>query len=187
MKLIKVMSSVMMLLLVSLGFAYGSKHSEKHEDKDHKEPASSAKHSDHEGGDEKHGHKEGEEDEEEEEGAASVGPGKAITAASKQTGIQLSEKAVQTLGLKTTTIESQNIHRLSPKAVVSFQDEMGVYRLRSGWYKLIEIEISSKSAQEIVVKSAELKPGDQIVTEGVGLLRVAELEAFGGSGEGHGH
>jgi hypothetical protein len=138
-----------------------------------------------------HAHGEGEEeghgDHEEEEGGARFGPGKAITAANKKDGIQLSEKAIKTLGLSYVAATGDGTFKLPFKTAVFFQDEVGVYRLKNGWHKLIEVQLISKNANEVVIKTSELKSGDQIAKDGVPLLRAAELEAWGGSGDGHGH
>ncbi len=123
----------------------------------------------------------------EEEASSGIGPGKAVTETSKTLGLKLSEKAIQTLSLHTSAIQSQNTHRLPSKAIVYFQDEAGIYREKDGWYKLIEVEIVSRAGVETTIKSSDLKPGDHLVIDGVPLLRVAELNAFGGAGEGHGH
>lgn len=177
-------------------------HSDEHEDGekkgDHKEEEKDEHghaHDEEESGKDEHGEEEGHGDEhghghgeEEEEGGARVGPGKAITAASKKDGIKLSDKAIQTLGLRYQQIKSEGAHKLPAKAVVYFQGEMGVYRLRNGFFKLIEeIALTSKTSTEVTVKTAQIKSGDQVVIDGVPLLRAAELEAWGGSGDGHGH
>lgn len=142
----------------------------------------------HEGKEEGHGDHEEGGHEEEEEGGARFGEGKAITAGNKKDGIQLSAKAVQTLKLAHAPVQSSGGNFKVPfKSAVFFQDEVGVYRFKDGWYKLIEVELVSKNSTEVVVKTSELKSGDQIVTSGVPLLRAAELEAWGGSGDGHGH
>lgn len=125
---------------------------------------------------------------EEQEGASpSVGPNKAILAANRKDGLQLSDKAKALLGLAYEKVKSTNLHRVPASCAVYFQDEIGVYRVRGGWIKLIEIEIKSRTATEIVFESSDIQPGDELVKSGVPLLRVAELEAWGGSGEGHGH
>lgn len=124
---------------------------------------------------------------EEEEASSSVGPNKAITAANPKSGLQLSDKATALLGLAFEKISSTKTHRVPASCAVYFQDEVGVYRVRGGWIKLVEIEIKSRTASEIVFDSSEIQPEDTIVNAGVPLLRVAELEAWGGSGEGHGH
>lgn len=174
----------------------GEKKKHEHGEADgheHAKEKSSKKEDEHaheEGGHDDHG--EGEEggghgDHEEEEGGTRFGPGKAITAANKKDGIQLSEKATKTLGLSHITATGTGTFKLPFKSAVFFQNEVGIYRLKNGWHKLIEVELISKTTTEVVVKSSELKSGDQVAKDGVPLLRAAELEAWGGSGDGHGH
>jgi hypothetical protein len=114
-------------------------------------------------------------------------PGKAITAASKKDGIQLSDKASKTLGLTYVNVTGGGTFKVPFKSVVFFQDEAGIYRFKNGWHKMIEVEVVSRTATEVIIKTSELHSGDQIAKEGVPLLRAAELEAWGGSGDGHGH
>ncbi len=133
------------------------------------------------------GDEHGDEHGDHEESSNSVGPDKAVTAANKKEGIRLSEGAVKTLGLSYSPIAGDKTFRVPLKAVVFFQNETGIYRFKDGWYKLIEVDVVSKSAAEATVKSSELKAGDQVVITGVPLLRAAELDATGGSEEGHGH
>jgi hypothetical protein len=94
------------------------------------------------------------------------------------------------LGLSGLKISSQGVHTVPARSLVYFQDEVGVYRLRNGWYKLVEIPAPEKKlsgAELVTIRTEELQPGDQVIQTGVPLLRVAELEAWGGSGDGHGH
>ena len=44
-----------------------------------------------------------------------------------------------------------------------------------------------KDGNQIHVKSPDLKPHDQIVVQGMGFIRVAEIAAFGGAVTGHSH
>ncbi len=129
-------------------------HHEDHEDpKDHEGEAA---------GEKEHGH-------DEEESTGGVGPNNAVTAADEHDGIKLAPKAVQFIGLKTAAYDG---HTIPSTALVFYQTEVGIYRLRDGWFKL--------------VPAKDLRAGDQIVIEGVGLLRVAELDAFSGE-VGHSH
>ena len=123
------------------------------------------------------------------EPSSGVGEGKAVEAASRERGIRLSEKAARTIGIATESVKRVGAgdYALSPQCVVYFQDKKGVYRLRDGWFKLVEVEVVRQLAKGIVIRSDGIKPGDNVVSAGVPLLRVSELEAFGGSGEGHGH
>ncbi len=118
---------------------------------------------------------------------SNIGSGKAITAISHEEGFQLSEKAKEILGLKYLPVSFSLLDSPPGESLVYFQEHVGVYRLRKGWFKLIEVEKSVKSENSFSIRSPELEPGDQIVTKGTGLLRVADLDAFGGIEDGHGH
>ena len=127
----------------------------------------------------------------EEEGDASissdVGPERAVTAADPKRGIQLAEKAIQALQLKTRLISGDTFD-LPREAIVASREETGVYRLRDGWFRLIHGDISGTG---ITVRfqpehAADLRAGDAVVIEGAGLLRVADVAAFEGGG-GHHH
>lgn len=128
-----------------------------------------------------------EEGEEEEEFSSSVGPGNAVTAANPETGFQLSDEAFKTLGIKTQALPGNNT--FPKQAIVYFKDETGVYRQRDGWYKLIEGKAESQGNRVRFVphNRQDLRAGDQIVVDGVPLLRVAELDAFSSGDAGHGH
>ena len=165
---------VMFLLIVSSSFA-----DVEAEAKD-KKAAADTHHKDETG----HGHEEGEH---EEEAPARVGPDQAITAANREEGLQLSPKATLALGLKMQAISREKNHKIPKNAVVYSQDEIGVYRFRRGWFKLVDVQVLTKTASEATIQSDDLTASDQIVIAGVGLLRVADLEAWGGSGDGHGH
>lgn len=157
-------------------------HEEPSKGEQHDEEAS---HGHADGEDDEHGHGHG--DHEEEEGGARFGPGKAITAANKKEGIQLSEKASKTLGLTYVEVTGSGTFKVPLKSVVFSQDEVGVYRFKDGWHKIIDVEFVSKTASEAVIKTSKLNSGDKLAKDGVPLLRAAELEAWGGSGDGHGH
>ena len=130
----------------------------------------------------KEGYEEGEE-----EASSGVGPGNAVTATDAEKGLQLSDEAVKTLGIKTQAVPEE--FTLPKSAIVTFKDETGVYRLRDGWYKLIEGEARPQGVlvRFIPQRKKDLRPGDTIVVEGAPLLRVAELDAFSTGEAGHGH
>lgn len=124
-----------------------------------------------EGDGEEHGGEHGES--EEEASLGGVGIGNAVTAADEHDGVKLSPKAMETMGIKTSPYEGCPV---PDAALVFYQDKVGVYRLRDGWIKLIEIPHAGD----------DLNPGDQVVTQGAGLVRAAELDAFSGE-VGHSH
>lgn len=106
-----------------------------------------------------------------------VGPGKAVVAASQDQGIKLSDKALKTLDLAFVPV--QNSHLGVPRsALVYFQDFSAIYRLRDGWFRMVEVE-PSYTGDQATFSSKDLKPGDQVVIRNGSLLRVVELDVFG--------
>lgn len=113
--------------------------------------------------------------------------GKAISAASGKQGIQLSEKAQKRLKLRFLSLPSSSPYTVPSSSLVFSKKEVGVYRLREGWFKFVEVEKSpSPSKGRVLIHSENLQAGDQVVVEGAPFLRIADLEAFGAE-EGHGH
>ncbi len=148
---------------------------------------------DHDNEEEKNGHKTGDKDEHgeadedhedhgdhgesEEESVGGVGKGNAVTAANKNRGIRLSPKAIETMGIKTDSYKNGII---PASALVRYQDNLGVYRLRENWFKLIPITIKNQQGDSLNILSPDLETSDQIAVTGTGLLRAAELDAFSG-------
>lgn len=115
----------------------------------------------------------------EEEGAAKdrVGLGKAVIAATKEQGIKLSEKALKTLELGFMPLHSSQV-TVPHGALVHFQDFSAIYRLRDGWFRLVEVE-PVINGNHVSFSSKEFKPGDQVVIQNGSLIRVVELDVFG--------
>ncbi len=157
------------------------KAGEKHAD-DHVKKGASAK-DEHEGGEE-HGEEHGE-GHGEEEANPNVGPGKGVEAFGHE-GMKLSAKAAASLGLKTSPIAVAGGGKVPASALVFFQDEVGVYRSRGGWIKLVEVALGERTKRDAVVRSKDLKPGDQLVVAGAAAIRVIELDLTSGD-VGHGH
>ncbi len=124
---------------------------------------------------------------ESEQVSSSVGPGKAIVEASAEQGFKLAEKGIKVLGIQTIPLTGNLPFKIPDEALVYFQENTGVYRLRSGFFKLIPIKIQQKIGPEIMVTSDELQRGDSVAHQGVGFLRVVDLEAFGEGESGHVH
>lgn len=103
-------------------------------------------------------------------------PGKAVFATS-ELGMKLTAVALQNIGVKTTRIDAVG-QSIPTSAVVHYQDRMGVYRLREGWFKLIPIDVGAGGGN-LRVDPKDFKAGDEIVVRNAGLLRVAEMDAFG--------
>lgn len=155
-------------------------HHDDHKDDHGKE--NEAHHDDHKND---HGKEEGHDDHEEseEESVGGVGKGKAVTAADEHDGIQLSSKAIDAMGIKTAAYKNGPI---PAPALVRYQENIGVYRLRDGWLKLIPVKVKSMQGDSATILTADLEPSDQIVIVGTGLVRAAELDAFSGE-VGHSH
>lgn len=122
-----------------------------------------------------------------EEQNASVGPDKGITEAHEDDGFKLSVEAIRNLEIETKKIIKSSPWVIPISARLVSGEEINIYRLRQGFYKRIDFTLVSKSGENMNIKSGDLKDGDEVVTHGVGLLRAAELVAFGGEPEGHGH
>lgn len=157
------------LLLLSLSSWAADKHEPVEEKEAHSDEAS---------------HKEGDEHGEE-GGGPNVGPGKAVEALDHE-GLKLSAKAKAALGIKSVSLSGNGPHRVPAAGLVYFRDEVGVYRLRDGWFKLVEVRVSERNKREAVIGSSGLKPGDQVVVSGAARLRVVEMDVTSGE-VGHGH
>ena len=114
---------------------HSDEHDHEEESKDHKEKDSHDEDKDH--GDD-HGH--------EEEANASIGPGKAIEEANPDKGFRLSSKALKTIAPKILKITSVERTNLPKSAIVTFGADRGIYRVRDGFIKLVDIKIIEKKA-----------------------------------------
>lgn len=107
-----------------------------------------------------------------------VGPGKAVIEASEKDGLKISEKALKNLDLEFMTASGGATFSVPTAALVHFQDFSAIYRERSGWFKMVEIEpvVRGSVAQ---FSSKDISPGDRIVVRNSGFIRVIELDVFG--------
>ena len=106
--------------------------------------------------------------------------GKAVYEISQEQGMRLNETALKNIEVITVKVSGGPKFNVPADALVHFQDQVGVYRLREGWFKLIKIQIYQKSKADLVIFSNEIKTGDEIAIHGADLLRVSELDAFEG-------
>lgn len=104
-------------------------------------------------------------------GTARIGKGKAVIAANEEKGIQLSTEAQKMIGIRLAPVDQSPI----PKAaIVFYQDRRAIYVLRDNFFRRIELKAGESS-----IPLNQLKASDQLVIDGVALLRASELEAFG--------
>ena len=116
-----------------------------------------------------------------------VGPDKGITAADEHEGIKLSSEAEKNFEIKKIKVSDRKAVEIPKSAVVTAGTEVNLYRVREGFFKRVDFDVIRKNSASLIVKSADLKAGDEVVTAGVQFVRFAELAAFGGEIEGHSH
>ena len=158
-----------------------SKQEEKHDDLDdhkghnhskHDDHDDHTKHSDHKG----HNH-----------GASkAIGKGKAIEIVDEKKGFKLSKEAIKTLKLRLQNVDGDEFEIGRP-TLVSSKSIKGVYRFRAGFFKLLSAKILKETKTGYKVKVAGVEFGDQIVINGVGLLRVTDIYSTDKSEYGHSH
>lgn len=121
-----------------------------------------------------------------EEANNQVGPKKGITEAHKEKGFKLSAEAEKNFELEKVKVSSSQLE-IPAAAVVTAGIEVNLYRQRDGFYSRIDFTELRKSGANILIKSADLKAGDQVVIKGMGFLRMTEIAAFDGAPAGHSH
>lgn len=134
---------------------------------------------------EKHGHSD-----HGDHGAPKFGKGKAIVEVKKEGKFfKLATGAIKTLKVQTIKLDSSNnkVFEIPASAVVDFQDEIGIYRRNGDWFEMVEVKLIQRGKYSAKIKSSHLAKNNQIVSQGVALLRVAHLEASGQGGQGHAH
>jgi hypothetical protein len=134
-------------------------------------------------GAEKEAHDEGHHEEAEESSA--VGPDKGIIAKSEE-GMKISPEAFLNFGVKTIPF-SEFKNSIPMTALIEIKDGKYLYRMRDGWIKRVPIKILQKNKDMIVVEASPLQTKDEVITQGVGFLRAAELVAEQGDSQGHSH
>lgn len=125
-----------------------------------------------------HGHKEG--------GGKAVGPGKAILEVNEEKGFRLSNEAMTTLGVKFKTVESSS-PVINAATLVTSKNTIGVYRYREGFFKFIPVIIKQASKTEYSIETRDLRSGDQIVTDDVGLIAITDVYSTDTAEYSHGH
>lgn len=133
-----------------------------------------------------HGHAEEGGEAHEEAPNPNVGPGKAVEAFDPDQGFKLSAKAEKALGVESSPLRGKAPYRMPAVSLVFYQENVAVYRIREGWIKLVGVQVQERTKKDAVIRTADLGPNDRVVTSGVGLLRVTEMDLTSGE-VGHGH
>lgn len=115
------------------------------------------------------------------EAVSSVGAGKAVLEAKEGLGFKLSEAAMKTLEVKLETVTARGAVFVPASSIANLKGETGVYRLRQGYFKLIEGEVSDgkERVRFVPQNTGDVIKGDQIAITAVPLLRVTELDVMG--------
>lgn len=161
-----------------------SKHEKKHDD-DHK----GHDHSKHDNLDDHkdHDHSKHNEHKGHDHGTPkAIGKGKAIEVVDEKKGFKLSKEAIKTLKLRLQNVDSDEFE-ISKATLVSSKSIKGVYRFRAGFFKLLGAKILKETKSGYKVKVVGVEFGDQIVINGVGLLRVTDVYSTDKSEYGHSH
>ncbi len=144
---------------------------EKHQHDDHNgEKAEEGEHRDHDD----HG------------GSKSIGTGKAIEVVDEEKGFKLSKEAIKTLSIKLQTIASDEF-LIGKKTLVVSKSIKGIYRFRGGFFKFLPVTSIKKVKDRYLIKVKGVGFGDQIVINGVGLLRVADVYSTDKAEYSHSH
>ncbi|MBN8555445.1 MAG: hypothetical protein J0L93_08375 [Deltaproteobacteria bacterium] len=185
-KFLKIFTFGGLILIYSLTktpLASEEKHAEEHG-----EEHAGEKHD--EGEKDEHGHGEGHE-----ESSPKFGPGKAILAVRDEgKTFQLSEESIKFLKIEFSApqfvIETKGakpLLQIPRSALVSFQENMGIYIQDGKWIQLIPVKVLKKINGHVFVHAEGLDSDALIATKGVPFIRTAHLEASGQGGEGHAH
>ena len=128
---------------------------------------------------------EGSHDEHGEEGNRKVGEGKAVVGIHDQKGFRLSSQAYVALGIEHLKVNGSSF-AIPKMALVRIKNTTGVYRYKDHFFKLIPVKIKSEEKNQYIVTSA-INEGELIVTQGMELLRVADIYVQDTSDYSHGH
>ncbi|AUN98422.1 hypothetical protein DOM21_09060 [Bacteriovorax stolpii] len=135
-----------------------------------------------------HGHKEKKEEhaEHKDEHKDEHGHGDEHGEGTSENGFKLNEKSTKKFGIQTVTLKA-GVVEVPREAIFKGLNEVNVYRFRDGFYKRIDFKTLENNKDVLKISSSDLKSGDQIVIQGVGFLRIAEIAASGGISDSHSH
>lgn len=160
---------------------------DKHDDHDHGKEDHSEDEKDHKGHDDFN--EEGAHDDHsghDEHSSKAVGKGKAIEVVDEKNGFKLSPEAIKTLKLKLQNVDGDEF--LIEKSTLVVSEELkGLYRFRGGFFKFHPVELKKEVNGKYLVKVPGVEFGDQIVINGTGLLRVADVYSTDTAEYGHSH
>jgi hypothetical protein len=149
---------------------------------DHEGHSDHSAHSDHKGHTEETGDHSGHDH----GSSKAIGKSKAITEVDEEKGFKLSPEAIKTMKLKLTTVDGE-LFTIAKSTLVTSKNTKGIYRFRGGYFKFLKASSVKEVKGKYQVKVKEVSFGDQIVTNGLGLLRVSDIYSTDKSEYGHAH
>lgn len=162
---------------------------EDHGDHEHgdesKKEGDHADHGDH-GGHDDHGEEEKGHDSHDHGSSKAIGATKAITEVDEEKGFKLSPEAIKTMDIKLTTVNGESF-TINKSTLVTSKNIKGVYRFRGGYFKFLQASSVKEVNNKYKLQVKGVSFGDQIVTNGLGLLRVSDIYSTDKSEYGHSH
>jgi len=205
--------SLILILMLAIGTTFANESSEKSKDhsshdhgeetkskvkkKKHDDHDSHSDHSKHEGEDSHDDHSDHDDlegkgahsdhdDHDDHGGGKAIGKGKAIESVDEKKGFKLSKEAIKTLELKLQTVDGDEF-TITKTTLVTSKSIKGLYRFRGGFFKFMTVKLLKEVDGKYLVKVSGVEFGDQIVTNGTGLLRVTDVYSTDTSEYGHSH
>lgn len=117
----------------------------------------------------------------EEETGTNFGPNKAVVAFDKENGFQLSEKAIQNLGVAFKGIEGSGPWKVSANSIIHLKQSSGVYRRVDDWIMFVLVKVNQKIGSDLLISSDDLQSGDEIATSGAHFLRMTDADLNSGT------
>ncbi len=114
--------------------------------------------------------------EESESASARFGPKLAVTAFDKDEGFQLSDKAIQHLGVSFQEISGTGPWVIAKESLIHIKQTTGVYRRYKNWITFVIVRVVSQDGSKVKISSPDLESGDEIANKGGQFLRLAEAD-----------
>ncbi len=99
----------------------------------------------------------------------------------------ISRLGVASVAFRAPRSGSEAILSVPRKSLVFSRSDVGLFVRQGQWFQFLTVEVLRQRGKDVQVKLKGLEDGYELVTEGVALLRVAQLEAMGKGGKGHVH
>ena len=100
-----------------------------------------------------------------------IGADKGVLEVTKDKAFRLSPEALKNFEIKSVAATSDSI-ALPKEAIVHSLKHAQIFRLREGLLKAIPFKTQSKNDRTWTIQSPELRAKDEVVTRGVGFLRM---------------